>query len=215
MKNNLPESIEAKLKEKKKLWKTPKHVFEFFREDDVREILQEALEEQEEEIKENLISKLRKRKQLAKVNTKNEISRIFDDGWSQAFVAAEFEILGMLNKGYEALKESTGEEQWDQEIFKELDNERTGLKDSSDTNKVRYRIVGIVARALEDQESRHRKEKERLLLPNHKKQRFEALREFSENLFLSSFWKDINASYPATAKNLRCYIEFLVKAQRD
>jgi len=38
---------------------------------------------------------------------------------------------------------------WKEEILKLLDNPRTGLKESSDTNKTRYAILGIIEELLE------------------------------------------------------------------
>ena len=40
------------------------------------------------------------------------------------------------------------------ELLKLLDDKRTGLKDSSDTNKTRYNILGLVEEALEKQNSK-------------------------------------------------------------
>lgn len=48
-------------------------------------------------------------------------------------------------------------ESWEEEILKLLNDKRTGLKASSDSNKTRYNILGIVEDALKSQESKYLK----------------------------------------------------------
>lgn len=51
---------------------------------------------------------------------------------------------------------------WEQELLKMLNDPRTGLKESSDTNKTRHGIFGLVRTILSQQAEKQREEIARL-----------------------------------------------------